>query len=118
MRKIEREMVLAVARHKAWHGANTAVEINGERAQVFLHGNCIAVLDRVTQLLEFRSCGSMYWSRTTFSRQNALSVALCGGNVGFFMRRGIAKLKTGTAERDWSWDDTYSTFASGLLAHQ
>jgi len=42
MRKIEKDMIRAIMNGKNWSSANTTVLINGDDAEIYLHGHHIA----------------------------------------------------------------------------
>jgi hypothetical protein len=112
MRKIETAMVAAVYNHKDWRNANTEVRINGPHAMVFLHGNHIATLNRFDQTIEFMSGPSSIWfSRTTFSRLNALALQFTGCRP-FYTRKHVPMISTRTGDREWQTRDFYSFNAS------
>ena len=112
MRKIESEMVAAVWNHHEWRKANTRVEIKGPHAMVFLHGNHIATLNRFDQTLEFMSGPDVVWfSRTTFSRLNALALHFCGFRA-FYTQRHVPMISTRKGDREWTLRDFYSFNAS------
>ncbi len=117
MRKIETEMVAAVWNHHEWRKANTRVEIKGPHAMVFLHGNHIATLNRFDKCLEFYAGPDSRWfSRTTFSRLNALALQFCGFRP-FYTKRHVPMIKRrrddSTGDREWTLRDFYSFNASG-----
>ena len=117
MRKIESEMVAAVWNHHEWRKANTRVEIKGSQAMVFLHGNHIATLNRFDKCLEFYGGSDDRWfSRTTFSRLNALALQFCGFRP-FYTKRHVPMIKRrrddSTGDREWTLRDFYSFNASG-----
>jgi len=91
MRKIELEMILAIAKRKTWGSSNTRVEYDSgfrqcspfkpEHADVYLHGNHIATFTYADNSLTFNSETLRQWpTRTTKSRCNALSFKL--GTLG------------------------------------
>ena len=113
MRKIETEMVAAVWNHKDWEKANTRVTINGAHAMVYLHGNHIATLNRFDKCLEFYSGPNGLWfSRTTFSRLNALALQFCGVRP-FYTHKHVPMISTRKGDREWSTGDFYSFNACG-----
>ena len=113
MRKIESEMVAAVWNHHEWRKANTRVEIKGPHAMVFLHGNHIATLNRFDKCLEFYGGSDSRWfSRTTFSRLNALALQFCGVRP-FYTKRHVPMISTRRGDREWTLRDFYSFNASG-----
>ena len=71
MRKIERQMIDAVADNIAfWRKDNTEVVTDGERTYVYLHGHMIADIDIETDTMLISACG--WKTATTKSRLNAL----------------------------------------------
>jgi len=108
MRKIEARMIAAVANHCDWRSANTEVRINGPHAMVFLHGNHIATLNRFDQTLELTAGHSSVWfSRTTFSRLNALCLQWVGIRP-FYTSKHVPMIATRTGSREWQLGDFYS----------
>lgn len=85
MRKIERQMLIALQTRKDWSGDNTRVEVtyfaHGERiidrASVYLHDNLIAKVtpDDVT------ICDCGWQTPTTKSRLNIILHELCGAGI-------------------------------------
>jgi len=113
MRKIEVEMVAAVWNHKDWRKDNTRVDIKGPHAMVFLHGNHIATLNRFDRCLEFYGgSNSLWFSRTTFSRLNALALQFCGVRP-FYTRKHVPMISTRKGDREWTLRDFYSFNACG-----
>lgn len=77
MRKVEKQMLGAIKSRKGMFGRNTMVTIagDGERAQVYLHGNHIADYWYRTGVTEVNECTLSRWpSVTTKSRLRALGV--------------------------------------------
>ena len=112
MRKIESEMVAAVHNHRDWSKANTRVDIKGPHAMVFLHGNHIATMNRFDGVLEFYGGPDRRWfSRTTFSRLNALALHFCGFRA-FYTHRHVPMISTRKGDREWTLRDFYSFNAS------
>ena len=108
MRKIESEMIAAVYNHRDWSKANTRVDIKGPHAMVFLHGNHIATLNRFDGALEFYGGPDRRWfSRTTFSRLNALALQFCGVRP-FYTHRHVPMISTRKGDREWTLRDFYS----------
>lgn len=91
MRKIESEMVAAVANGRSWSKANTQVfanKIKGKplSVEVWLHGQLIATITGGKVLmLHFGS--RSHFSRTTFSRMNTLLRQFCKPEAGVFTRK-------------------------------
>ena len=79
MRKIESQMVEAVANHVCWKSSNTQVIYSAVRgaSEVYLHNNLIAIVDLMgrTQIMD-----GGWQSNTTKSRLNAL-LSRVGGRV-------------------------------------
>ena len=75
MRKIEKQMNMAIRSRKNWAGSNTTVRCYKKdgittEIDVLLHGNCIAWFDTASNDFNISSCG---WETfTTKSRLNAL----------------------------------------------
>ena len=112
MRKIESEMVAAVHNHRDWSKSNTRVDIKGPHAMVFLHGNHIATMNRFDGVLEFYGGPDRRWfSRTTFSRLNALALHFCGFRA-FYTQRHVPMISTRRGDREWNLRDFYSFNAS------
>jgi hypothetical protein len=113
MRRIEHAMITAVCNHTDWAQANTRVEICGPHALVYLHGNHIATLNRGDQTLEFFAGPDSRWfSRTTFSRLNALALQFCGIRP-FYTHKRVPMIATRNGTREWSTRDFYSFNACG-----
>lgn len=74
MRKIEKDMVLAVFQHYKWKSGNTAVvPIDDTNVAVYLHGNEIATVNSKTGFAMVNSYTLAKWpTRTTKSRLRAL----------------------------------------------
>ena len=93
MRKIEVELITAIANNKQWKNSNTETiktrDFDGTNVlEVRLHGNKIAEIRRGSSydtLVLFWS-DSRYFSRTTFSRQNAILSQFVGPGVGLFTK--------------------------------
>ena len=93
MRKVEKDMVIALRDGKAMTARNTMVTApDSDNVQrVYLHGHEIATYYRETRTCTVRMCG---WpSVTTRSRLNALSVS--GGTAGFYQRHGVQYIEPG-----------------------
>ena len=113
MRKIEAQMNSAVWNHKDWEKDNTRVTIKGSHAMVFLHGNHIATLNRFDRCMEFYAGPDSRWfSRTTFSRLNALALQFCGVRP-FYTKKHVPMISTPTRDREWETRDFYSFNACG-----
>ena len=91
MRKIEAEMISAVANGRSWSKDNTQVFANKEEGKplsvtVWLHGQLIATITGGKVLmLHFGS--RWHFSRTTFSRMNTLLRQFCKPEAGVFTRK-------------------------------
>ena len=84
MRKIERQMLNAIANNENWQSANTRVEFDAEtnESKVYLHGNHIAdVADNYIRIYD-----GGWQSTTTKSRINALCDAFCVTGEGVFQK--------------------------------
>ena len=79
MRKLEKQMNLALSNKTNWKGSNTEVCYLPETncSSVYLHGHNIATYDHNTQGLKLSSCG--YETVTTKSRLNAILFELKTG---------------------------------------
>ena len=116
MRKIETEMLSALYNWKNWTNANTSVSIVNNTATVTLHGHVIA---RITSL---KNCGGkhrnlelcwttyQHFSRTTFSRMNAILSQFVGSGVGVYTRKHQPYLmrRMGMGEKALEINDRYS----------
>lgn len=81
MRKIEQEMLRAIAKRRNWKKSNTRVNIVNNWAEVFLFGNKIAQIDLDSGVIYATHCG---WPTvTTKSRLCALGVQLYQANKMF-----------------------------------
>ena len=72
MRKIERQMNMAITHKTDWSSSNTRVEFNDSTncSSVFLHGHRIATVCHETKAVKVDSCG--WTTNTTKSRLNAI----------------------------------------------
>jgi len=72
MRKLERQMNLAIIRKTDWAGSNTQVNYNDNTncSTIYLHGHQIATYDHNLKAVKLSSCG--YTTNTTKSRLNAI----------------------------------------------
>jgi len=83
MRKIERLMNAAISEGRDWSSANTSVTMNGNIAEVRLHGNLIAeVSDECVTLHD-----GGWQSATTKSRLNAIMSEHCLPGEGVFQNK-------------------------------
>lgn len=87
MRKIEKQMLEAIAKGKTWHGSNTSVSsIDDVNFAVFLHGNHIADVNSSNWFVMVNKYTLARWPTvTTKSRLRAL-----GANVT--TKKGITYL--------------------------
>ena len=74
MRKIEHEMITAVANGRDWHSSNTSVDNTDHGLVIRLHGNKIAQIDHENQIMWVTDAG--WQTNTTKSRLNALLRAM------------------------------------------
>ena len=100
MRKIEQQMIQAVANNKSWTNANTSVtycEENGE-SRVYLHGNHIATVgDDFLQVFD-----GGWQTNTTKSRLNALINRFCNAVTdGVYQRKHVWYLMDNKVEREF-----------------
>lgn len=73
MRQIEKAMCAAVKARFNWHCSNTQVKVNGNKVEVYLHGNLI-YKENIAGVASFTLAG---WNRnTTCSRLRALGVSV------------------------------------------
>ena len=100
MRKIERLMNQAIYDSRNWKQDNTETRVNrdfdGIRClEILLHGNKIAELKYGPEYntLVLFWLDSRYFSRTTFSRQNAILSQFIGPGVGLFHKKGTPFLQ-------------------------
>jgi len=72
MRKLERQMNMAITHKTDWSGSNTQVNYNSNTncSSIYLHGHQIATVDHNLKAVKLSSCG--YETRTTKSRLNAI----------------------------------------------
>ena len=116
MRKIEHEMITALYNWRNWTNANTSVSIVNNTATVTLHGHVIA---RIVPVGDYGSphrnlelCWTTYqhFSRTTFSRMNAILRQFVGPGVGVYTRKQQPYLmrRLGMGEKTLEVGDRYS----------
>ena len=86
MRKIERLMNAAITEGRNWSSANTSVTMNGNIAEVRLHGHLIAEVSEECVTLH----DGGYQSATTKSRLNAIMSEHCLPGEGVF-------------QKEWEW---------------
>jgi len=72
MRKIERQMNMAISNKADWSSSNTQVSFNSNTncSSIYLHGHQIATFDHNLKAVKLSSCG--YETNTTKSRLNAI----------------------------------------------
>ena len=72
MRKIERQMNMAISNKADWSSSNTQVSFNSNTncSSIYLHGHLIATFDHNLKAVKLDSCG--YETVTTKSRLNAI----------------------------------------------
>ena len=89
MRKIERQMNMAITHKTDWSSSNTRVEFNDSTncSNIFLHGHNIATVDHSTNAVKVSSCG--WQTVTTKSRLNAI----------------LSEVKYGCSvfQKQWNW---------------
>ena len=115
MRKIELQMLDAIERGISWRSANTEVrqECHPERGwltKVELHGQLIATIsetDSQYKWLELHFGSVLHFSRTTFSRLNALTRELIGSSV-VYQRKHQPFISTRRGEFELETGDTYT----------
>jgi len=84
MRKIEEQMLRAIAKRRNWKKSNTRVNIVNNWAEVFLFGNKIAQIDLDSGVIYATHCG---WPTvTTKSRLCALGVQLYQAKKMFYVQ--------------------------------
>ena len=85
MRKIEQEMLRAIAKRRNWKKSNTRVNIVNKWAEVFLFGNKIAQINLDSGEIYANHCG---WpTRTTLSRFRALGIRVRQENKRWLVDR-------------------------------
>ena len=105
MRKLERQMNMAISNKADWAGPNTQVNYNSNTncSQIFLHGHHIATFCHETRAVKINSCG--YQTRTTKGRLNAL----------------LEEVKYGCRvfQKNWDWfvsyNDQVASFWDGMI---
>ena len=108
MRKIEIQTISAIANRRNFKSTNTQVISDGINATVYLHGHEIAKVYPMGEgtVLELCWLTGQHFSRTTFSRQNALLRQFVGAGPRVFTKNyqpclekryglGINELETG-----------------------
>ena len=100
MRKIEQQMIQAVANNKSWTNANTSVTYCPEtdESRVYLHGNHIATVgDNFLQVFD-----GGWQTVTTKSRLNALINRFCNAVTdGVYQRKHVWYLTDNNVEREF-----------------
>lgn len=102
MRKIEEQMLRAIAKRRNWKKSNTRVNIVNKWAEVFLFGNKIAQIDLDSGVIYATHCG---WPTvTTKSRLCALGVQLYQAKKMFYVQdaNGVSMPWT-TVHRHYSY---------------
>lgn len=112
MRKIEIQTISAIANRRNFKSANTQVVSDGINATVYLHGHEIAKVYPMGEgtVLELSWSTSKHFSRTTFSRQNALLRQFVGAGPRVFTKNHqpcLAK-RYGTGTKELETGDSYS----------
>ena len=104
MRKIERQMNQAMRYFRPFSSSNTTVVQNDRGMDVFLHGNPIATLCKIS--MDLRLFDGGWRSNTTKSRLNALLEEFGGGDK--------------VIQKNWAWflvsnlDNSRRAFFSGM----
>jgi len=100
MRKIEQQMIEAVANNMSWTNANTSVTYcpESDESRVYLHGNHIATVgDNFLQVFD-----GGWQSNTTKSRLNALINRFCNAFTdGVYQRQHVWYLSDNKVEREF-----------------
>ena len=114
MRLIEKEMCLALNKGKNWRKDNTKVKWSanpstaGIYAEVYLHGNLIAVYHPAAKELTLLDGG--WQSVTTKSRLNALCTELISPRAGVHQRDWVWYFTNSAGETSrWSSGFTWTT---------
>lgn len=92
MRKIEHEMITAVANGRDWQSSNTCVGNTDHGLVIRLHGNKIAQIDHENQIMWVTDAG--WQTNTTKSRLNALLSAM-GNRAGIYQKDFVWYLTRG-----------------------
>ena len=105
MRKIERQMNMAISNKADWSSSNTRVEYNNNTncSSIYLHGHLIATFDHNLKAVKLDSCG--YETVTTKSRLNAILDEVKYGCKVF--------------QKNWNWfvsyNDQVASFWDGMI---
>ena len=105
MRKIERQMNMAITHKTDWSSSNTRVEYNNlsNCSSIYLHGHQIAAVDHNLKAVKLSSCG--YTTVTTKSRLNAILEEVKYGCKVF--------------QKNWDWfvsyNDQTASFWDGMI---
>ena len=105
MRKIERQMNMAITHKTDWSSSNTQVSFNSNTncSSIHLHGHQIATVDHNLRAVKIDSCG--YQTNTTKSRLNALLEEVKWGCKVF--------------QKNWDWfvsyNDQTASFWDGMI---
>ena len=105
MRKIERQMNMAITHKTDWSSSNTQVSFNSNTncSSIYLHGHQIATFDHNLKAVKLSSCG--YTTNTTKSRLNAILDEVKWGCKVF--------------QKNWNWfvsyNDQTTLFRDGMI---
>ena len=105
MRKLERQMNMAITHKTDWSGSNTQVNYNSNTncSSIYLHGHQIATFDHNLKAVKLSSCG--YTTNTTKSRLNAILEEVKWGCKVF--------------QKNWNWFVSYqgqtASFWDGMI---
>ena len=105
MRKLERQMNMAITHKTDWSGSNTQVTYNNSTncSSIYLHGHQIATFDHNLKAVKLSSCG--YTTNTTKSRLNAILEEVKWGCKVF--------------QKNWNWFVSYqgqtASFWDGMI---
>ena len=105
MRKLERQMNMAITHKTDWSGSNTQVNYNSNTncSQIYLHGHQIATFYHNLKAVKLSSCG--YETVTTKSRLNAILEEVKWGCKVF--------------QKNWNWFVSYqgqtASFWDGMI---
>ena len=90
MRQISKRMVNAIQNSQNFKLSNTEVKVNKDKTFVYLHGNCISVID--SEEVFISTCG--WRSITTKERLNAILAAF--KLPGIYQKKGVWQFTDGT----------------------
>ena len=119
MRKIELQMIDAIHRGVSWRLSNTEVvrECHPERGwltKVELHGNLIATFSERGLELHFGTW--QHFSRTTFSRLNALTREFLNSDGYVYQRKNTPYIHSGGREFELETGDSYAFILGEAVA--